>query len=494
MNKRILALLGAVVICVLGACGEKPASPDTPSAPAVMGTKVLELRKNEDGLFPVTVEAISAQMTGVKTLSFEAVPDLGESPDPYLKNSYQMAALVTGTPPQSGDEYLHPNDEKNCCLLLFDGDTHLSGLFVGVPERDGDVCRMEVKLMDYDFSALVESEKAAFGGATLELGQYIEPYEAARSGARWYLEGYETGTGGDILEDPIQTYHLWHQVNSENFRELCLDVLRFDFSHAEGEYVGYLLFDKEFNPVGHTVVRPVEPGPVVKAPKSSSTLNFDLQLGPDGTAALGKELLDLAVINLRSVSAYYTAPLSDDLDDYILQSDAAPAAVAGWEQFENSINFDPKREDEVLCLLLFDNSEHLMGWYVGQPRQIGADRYSLRIEMCDYDFSAMLAEKKAAFEAEREAMFARQFTVDEARGSAAYVVRGFGVNRGEGPESDVAGAFRLWCRLHAPQPEMFALPPEALVPDADQRSFDMPYLLLDKDLQPIGWTSVTPQE
>ncbi|MBQ2619245.1 MAG: hypothetical protein IJG08_07180, partial [Oscillospiraceae bacterium] len=90
----------------------EPAPQTEPAAPADMGTKVLELKKDEDNMFPVTVEAIAAQMSGVRSLSFEAVPDLGESPEPYLLNSYQMAALVTDTEIVPGDERLHPNDER----------------------------------------------------------------------------------------------------------------------------------------------------------------------------------------------------------------------------------------------------------------------------------------------------------------------------------------------------------------------------------------------
>ena len=491
MNKRTFAALLLALVCLLASCGQKPAEP---AAPADMGTKVLELKKDEDNMFPVTVEAIAAQMSGVRSLSFEAVPDLGESPEPYLLNSYQMAALVTDTEIVPGDERLHPNDERSYCLLLFDDRTHLSGMFVGVPERDGDVCRMEVRLMDHDFSALVDSEKEAFAAASLELGKYIPPYEAARSGARWYLEGYETGTGGDILEDPIQTYHLWRQRTSDHFQDLCLDILRFDFSHAEGDYVGYLLFDKEYNPVGHTVVEPLRPGPVRSAPPTLNEVNFDLQLGPDGTSALSKELLDLSIMNIRNVAAFYTPTLGEELDDYLLASDAAPAVVAGWTQFESAVNFDPRREGEELCLFLFDAPTHLMGWYVGTPRQIGADRYSIRINLCDYDFAPLIAEKQAAYESEKASLFEFYFTPEEAQQKAARCLRGFGVTHGAAPMDDDAGPFHMWLQLRSPYLDKFALPTDVLIPDEGQRTYDTQYLLLDENDNLIGYTAVEPEE
>lgn len=138
----------------------------------------------------------------MECINFGGTPNLGNDIDSYLIDSFQMAILVStqgeyGSEGEWGSFSPKSDPDSPRSLLLFDGNTHLMGYSVGVPEDvGGGAWRMQVTLCDYDFTELYEEQLAEFTADQDRLFQnYIAPEDLADSGAEWFLYGYNTGRG-----------------------------------------------------------------------------------------------------------------------------------------------------------------------------------------------------------------------------------------------------------------------------------------------------------
>ena len=232
------------------------------TAPGDGETVLLTVEEDEEGVCTVTPELVQSQIPGAVYLNLDGVPDMGDDIDPYLVNSFQMAMLVSsqgeyGSEGEWGSFDADTASKRLRCLLLYDGNFHLCGHAVDTPkEAEDGVWQLEVTLCDYDFTALYEQQRAAFGAQRAEtFSNYIAPEDIEDSGAAYFLEGYNTGRGPTLLPGDAQSYHLWAQYTSpyvaEHSREL--DQLQ-DHLPREDRWMAYLLLDRDHQLLGYTMM------------------------------------------------------------------------------------------------------------------------------------------------------------------------------------------------------------------------------------------------
>lgn len=230
-----------------------------PSSVAATGTVIVDVPYNEQDKCKVTTELVRQYIPGVDCISFENAPKIGDNIEPYLIDSFQMAMLMEGASAGSGEwGMFDPKKESNAfCLLAFDGDTHLAGYFIGKPKKaDDNTWQLEVTLCDYDFSDLVTQQKAAFQENQNIYGEYIPRDKVKGSGAKYCLQGYYMGRNPDPMVDNVpQTYHLWSELNSPYIEEFAGGLDRIERRKVrEGRYMFFILLDKNYEPIGYTMV------------------------------------------------------------------------------------------------------------------------------------------------------------------------------------------------------------------------------------------------
>lgn len=225
-------------------------------------TTPVVFQEDENGMVKVTPEYLEEFFPTLTCVDFRTTTQTSDNIDDYLVNSFQMAQLVSsrGTESAVGDYgmYNAGNDSNNrVALLLFDGNTHLMGYFIGSPTSLGDgKWQMDVVSCDYDFTEFYEKELAAFEGSWEDdFSTYIPSEEIASSGAVWFLKGYNTAQGPVLREDDAQIYALWHTLHGPELERQCREIERLaEFLPNEGRWMCYLLLDRDYNLLGYTML------------------------------------------------------------------------------------------------------------------------------------------------------------------------------------------------------------------------------------------------
>ena len=260
-RKGLKWVLALVVVAAAALAGWALLHEPPTGLPAGETTPVV-FQEDEDGMVTVTPEYLEEFFPTLTCISFGTTTKTSDNIDDYLVDSFQMAILVSSRGAQSavGDHgmYNAGSDSNNrVSLLIFDGNTHLMGYFIGSPTNLGDgKWQMDVVNCDYDFTPLYEEELAAFeGNWEDDFSTYIPPEEIASSGAVWFLKGYNTGRGPVLREDDAQIYTLWHTLHGPEPERQCREIQRLEeFLPNEGRWMCYLLLDRDYNLLGYTML------------------------------------------------------------------------------------------------------------------------------------------------------------------------------------------------------------------------------------------------
>lgn len=222
------------------------------------------LQEDGNGVCMVDPDVVKEAFPESDTCNFFGVPAMSRELEPYLMDSFPFAWLVReGTHTRFGYDYsiVTPRNEpeSNFCLLVFqnDGGPCLTGYFVGTlaDEEDGR-WRMDVTPCRYEFSQLVDTQRDAFyADRTFLYENYIPPEEVASSGAAYYLRGYNTGRSPDPQEDDCQMYHIWSEFTSPHLMRFVKPIDNLvNVVPSEGRWVCCLLMDKNYEPLGYTML------------------------------------------------------------------------------------------------------------------------------------------------------------------------------------------------------------------------------------------------
>lgn len=145
-------------------------------------------------------------------------------------------------------------------------------------------------------------------------------------------------------------------------------------------------------------------------------------------------------------------------------------------------------------LLLFDSNFHLMAYFWGQPRQAGEGRWEMEVTLCDYDVTPLYERQTAAFQADRDRVFANPIPPEEAAGlDAAWYIKGSTTGRSGILLDNDSQAYYLWAQYTSPWRESWCKPLEELAGDLPGGSRWVCYLLLDREFQLLGYTMVNGQ-
>ena len=260
-RKGLKWVLALVIVAAAALAGWALLHEPPTGLPAGETTPVV-FQEDEDGMVTVTPEYLEEFFPTLTCISFGTTTKTSDNIDDYLVDSFQMAILVSSRGAQSavGDHgmYNAGSDSNNrVSLLIFDGNTHLMGYFIGEPIQIAErKWQIEVVSCDYDFTELYEEQLAAFEESWREdFSTYIPPEEIENAGTVWFLSGYNTGKGPVLREDDAQIYHLWHALHASNLARQCREIQRLEeFLPSEGRWRCYLLLDADYDLLGYTML------------------------------------------------------------------------------------------------------------------------------------------------------------------------------------------------------------------------------------------------
>lgn len=187
-----------------------------------------------------------------------------------------------------------------------------------------------------------------------------------------------------------------------------------------------------------------------------------------------------------------TSTTSDNIDDYLMENLqlahlVSSRGAAGTD--EEWGMFSARSSGTRVCLLMFDQNTHLMGYSIGEPIQVSEGQWQLDVVSCDYDFTELYEEQLAAFEGNWEEDFSNYIPPEEID-DAGVVWFLNGYNTGKGPvlREDDAQIYHLWAMLHSPEPERHCYEIQRLEEFLPREGRWQCYLLLDADYDLLGYT------
>lgn len=195
---------------------------------------------------------------------------------------------------------------------------------------------------------------------------------------------------------------------------------------------------------------------------------------------------------LTGINFSTTSTTSDNIDDYLMENVqlahlVSSRGAAGTD--EEWGMFSARSSGTRVCLLMFDQNTHLMGYSIGEPIQVSEGQWQLDVVSCDYDFTELYEEQLAAFEGNWEEDFSNYIPPEEID-DAGVVWFLNGYNTGKGPvlREDDAQIYHLWAMLHSPEPERHCYEIQRLEEFLPREGRWQCYLLLDADYDLLGYT------
>ena len=479
------------------------------TTPSDQTTVPFDMQADENGACEVTAELVQDFFPSAECINFDGVPNMGNEIEPYLLNSYQMAALISshgerGSQNESGS--FNPEEDPNSlqCLLIYDENTHLMGYGIGVPEEVSDgVWRLEVTLCDYDFTDLFEEQMEAFSSSQQDtFSHYISPSELDSCGAEWILVGYNTGRSPNLEEDDAQRYHLWSQLNSPWVEKLCrsFDRLQDRLPRAD-RWRCFLLLDEDYHLLGYTYLNSKgEAGTEGTSASTTLTATGSVELyleeNSRGQCVFDQDQLRGLVPQMEFFNlAGFACDLGDDPIAYLTDSLHMAWLVAsqGIERGGHSSATYTLDSNGIFVLLLYQDPTTLCGYFVGRPEHVSEHQWRMRLTLCSYDFSAIYQQQAQGYPASSQ--FTQLSEQEITSCGAAWYVEPTGQISGPSLSESVM-LQSIWSRATSPYLSQFCRPMTDFPNAARHASEEHPfyYLLLDESMEPIGYVRVTDGE
>lgn len=218
-----------------------------------------------------------------------------------------------------------------------------------------------------------------------------------------------------------------------------------------------------------------------------------LQEDENGQCTLSAEVLQEWFPEVTAMSFDGTSITSDNIDDYLVETFQMAALVSsrgangggGEHSIFNARNNGSNRH----CLLLFDTNLHLMGYFIGQPQNLGDGQWQLDVTLCDYDFTKLYEKELAAFESEWESLFSNYIAPEDIPSSGAlWYLKGYNTGKASTLQQSDAQLYHLWRVYNGPTRENQCRELARLEQDLPDEGRWMCYLLLDGNNELVGYT------
>lgn len=218
-----------------------------------------------------------------------------------------------------------------------------------------------------------------------------------------------------------------------------------------------------------------------------------LQEDENGQCLVSTEVMQAWFPAVMNIAFGTTDITGDNIDDYLADSFQMAFAVAnrGTESpsDERSIFNARNNGSNRHCLLLFDTTLHLMGYFIGQPHNLGDGRWQLDVTLCDYDFTRLYEKERAAFEAEWESLFSNYIAPEDiASSGAVWYLKGYNTGKTSTLQQSDAQLYHLWKVYNSPNREYQCRELARLEQDLPDEGRWMCYLLLDESNDLVGYT------
>lgn len=218
-----------------------------------------------------------------------------------------------------------------------------------------------------------------------------------------------------------------------------------------------------------------------------------LQEDENGQCLVSTEVMQAWFPAVMNIAFGTTDITGDNIDDYLvdtfqmasLVSSRGANGAGGDRSIFNARNNGSNRH----CLLLFDTTLHLMGYFIGQPQNLGDGRWQLDVTLCDYDFTRLYEKELAAFEAEWDSLFTNYIAPEDiASSGAVWYLKGYNTGKTSTLQQSDAQLYHLWRVYNSPTRENQCRELARLEQDLPDEGRWMCYLLLDESNDLVGYT------
>ncbi|HIY20708.1 MAG TPA: zinc ribbon domain-containing protein [Candidatus Flavonifractor merdigallinarum] len=218
-----------------------------------------------------------------------------------------------------------------------------------------------------------------------------------------------------------------------------------------------------------------------------------LEEDENGMVTVTPDLMQEYFPTLTGINFGTTSQTSENIDDYLLDSfqmailvasQGTESSVGEWGQYKAS-----QDSSNRVCLLIYDENTHLMGYFIGSPTHLGDGRWQMDVVSCDYDFTQLYEEQRSAFEQSWQEDFSTYIPPEELESfGTVWFVSGY--NTGQGPvlREDDAQLYYLWHTLHAPDLEQKCREIQRLEEFLPNEGRWRCYLFLDENYELLGYT------
>lgn len=218
-----------------------------------------------------------------------------------------------------------------------------------------------------------------------------------------------------------------------------------------------------------------------------------LQTDETGRCTINVELLQAWFPEVTAMNFGTTSLTSDNIDNYLTDNFQLAALVSsqGTEGSGTERNIFNARNNgsNRHCLLLFDRNTHLMGYFIGQPKNLGDGQWQFDVTLCDYDFTKLYKKELAAFDAEWERLFSNYIAPEDIDSSGAvWYLKGYNTGKTSTLRQSDAQLYHLWSVYTSPTREDQCRELERLEQDLPDEGRWMCYLLLDETYELVGYT------
>lgn len=231
----------------------------------------------------------------------------------------------------------------------------------------------------------------------------------------------------------------------------------------------------------------------VTAPGDGETVLLAVEEDDDGVCVVTPELVQSQIPGVAYLNLDGVPDMGDDIDAYLVNSFQMAILVSSLGEYGSEGewgSFDADTASKRLqCLLLYDGNFHLCGHAVGAPKEVENGVWQLEVTLCDYDFTELYEQQRAAFEAQRAETFSNYIAPEDITASgAAYFLRGYNTGRGPTLLPGDSQAYHLWAQYTSPYMVQHSRELDRLKNQLPRGDRWMAYLLLDRDHQLLGYT------